>query len=146
MVGIVGGLLIVICFIPSDMAKFCLLRYFPYFSLVSIHTHHDSWSWIEITGSRTYPESLVGPVGKASVSFVENKLLILLLICSETPCVRKYWFSRPLESCNLHIISAMACVCVVNSPSAGSAIKPVLNREIPLSGCWSPRIANTFNK
>ena len=42
MTGIIGGLLIVIWpVVPSDMAKFCVLRYVP-LPLVPTHTHH--WS------------------------------------------------------------------------------------------------------
>lgn len=40
MTGIFGGLLIVICpVVPSDMAKFSLLRYFPLSLFPTLHTN-----------------------------------------------------------------------------------------------------------
>ena len=125
-------LLIVICPVVSfDMTEFCLLRYF-FFSLISIYSHHYGWNWIEVIGNRTYPESLVRPVGEISMSLAANTMVILLLNSSRDP-IRKSRFSRILLSYNLPMVSAMAFVGIVNSSSTGPAIKPVLNRETSLS-------------
>lgn len=129
----VDYLLIVICpVVPFDMTEFCLLRYFLFFSLASIYSHHYDWNWIEVTCNRTYPESLVRPVGEVSMSLAANTMVILLLNSSRDP-IRKSQFSRILLSYNLPIVSAMASVCIVNSSSTGPAINPVLNRETSVS-------------
>ena len=105
---------------------------FFFFSLACIYSHHYDWNWIEVTCNRTYPESLVRPVGEVSMSLAANTMVILLLNSSRDP-IRKSQFSRILLSYNLPIVSAMASVCIVNSSSTGPAIKPVLNRETSIS-------------
>ena len=127
-------LIVIFPVVPFDMTEFCLLRYFLFFffSLACIYSHHYDWNWIEVTCNRTYPESLVRPVGEVSMSLAANTMVILLLNSSRDP-IRKSQFSRILLSYNLPIVSAMASVCIVNSSSTGPAIKPVLNRETSIS-------------
>ena len=103
-----------------------------FFPLISIYSHHYGWNWIEVICYRTYPESLVRPVGEISMSLAANTMVILLLNSSRDP-IRKSRFSRILLSYNLPMVSAMASVGIVNSSSTGPAIKPVLNRETSLS-------------
>lgn len=114
-----------------------------FFPLISIYSHHYGWNWIEVTCNRTYPESLVKPVGEVSMSLTANTVVILLLNSSRDP-IRKSQFSRTLSSHYLPMVSAMASVCICWT-STGPAIKPVLNRETSL-WCWSLYITYTFNK
>ena len=43
------------------------ISFFFFFSLACIYSHHYDWNWIEVTCNRTYPESLVRPVGEVSM-------------------------------------------------------------------------------
>lgn len=56
--------------------------------------------------------------------------------------IRKCGFCRPLRSYDLHLLSAIACVCTVNPPSPGSAITGVKQRD--LRKYWNLHIYSKF--